>query len=464
MTPYSLMELGIALLCAFLAALHLALWRAAPKERVHLALVASMSGFALMNLGFAGSSGSAAGTLGWSVPFLVLSFVGLVPCWLGGAFLVWALADRKCVGPRRVYVGFLLAGALYTITKDVVWLSHLDSAAPTWEQMARNPADPLDFVPALCGGSLAILALVEGVLALVQRRRNGVLLLLPGIPGAVIVAIENWNQSRQSDAPTLIGLIGLPLILVASLAMIFRYGAAMKSQEFAGGYRLIRRLGSGGMGELFLATRSGIGGFERPVALKRVRPSREIDARAIESLLDEARLSAKLVHPNIVAVQDVGRLDDENGKEGFGFFLAMEWLPGVDLIRLRDAAAQRRTLLPPDPIASIAQQVCRGLAHAHAAGIVHRDVSPHNVMVTFDGAVKIVHRALATKIEDRFPSAEAFGDALAGWLRDRPPSDPGALARELCPDEVKLQRELFADPILAADTAALPREPSTRQL
>jgi serine/threonine-protein kinase len=289
------------------------------------------------------------------------------------------------------------------------------------------------------------------------------------------------------------------------------------------------------MGELFLATRRGVGGFERPVALKRVLPSASLDEKAIDKLLAEARMAAKLVHPNIVAVQDVGRLRTENGG-GFGWFIAMEWLPGVDLVQVRDVASTNGMLLPPEFVARVGQQVAKGLAHAHTAGIVHRDVSPHNVMVTFDGAVKIVdfgvalkssegpideggylfgkiaycspeqvrrntdigprsdlfslgvvmyellagirpfrggsmmevadavvkgrylpidqvrpglpealvrivHKALQAKAEDRFASGEEMEAALAEWLRTVPSMDPGAFVRDLCPEQWKVQKE-----------------------
>src|SRR5262249_29706355 len=141
-------------------------------------------------------------------------------------------------------------------------------------------------------------------------------------------------------------------------------------------YQLGGRIGGGGMAEVFEATLVGAEGFLRPVAVKRIQPSFSSDATFGQMFVNEARIASLLHHPTIAAVLDFDR--DEEGR----YFLVMELIRGVDLRRLMDTGP------PPIPIAvHIAAEMLRGLAYAHELehegrrlGIVHRDISPHNVM------------------------------------------------------------------------------------
>ncbi|MCE9575780.1 MAG: protein kinase [Deltaproteobacteria bacterium] len=153
-----------------------------------------------------------------------------------------------------------------------------------------------------------------------------------------------------------------------------------------GKYELVRRLGGGGMAEVFLAKTIGVEGFARPVAIKRVLPHYSADPKFAAMFVNEARLSAGLRHANIVATLDFDR-DDEGG-----LFLVMELIEGKDLDGIVETG-----LLPFSVVIYALGEVLRGLAAAHEAvddrgkllGIVHRDVSPHNVLVSWDGAVKV---------------------------------------------------------------------------
>jgi post-segregation antitoxin (ccd killing protein) len=150
------------------------------------------------------------------------------------------------------------------------------------------------------------------------------------------------------------------------------------------------------MAELYLALATGIEGFEKLVVLKRMLPhlARQDELRAM--FLDEARLAATLHHPNIAQVFDIG---EEDG----AYFFAMEFLHGVDLMRLMTAALARGEPVPLARTVTIMAGVCAGLHYAHeqvgpdgaALGIVHRDVSPHNIFVTYDGAVKLCDFGIA---------------------------------------------------------------------
>jgi eukaryotic-like serine/threonine-protein kinase len=161
-----------------------------------------------------------------------------------------------------------------------------------------------------------------------------------------------------------------------------------------GRYTLLRSLGAGGMAELFLARADGIEGFAKLVALKRILPHKASNERFVRMLLNEARLVAGLDHPNIAQVHDIGL---ENGE----YFFAMEYVHGQDLAHILHKAPSHRLHL--ENALHIAIGVCAGLHCAHQArdstgrplGIVHRDVSPSNVLVSYQGAIKLVDFGVA---------------------------------------------------------------------
>jgi serine/threonine protein kinase len=163
-----------------------------------------------------------------------------------------------------------------------------------------------------------------------------------------------------------------------------------------GNYTVLRRLAVGGMAELYLARAEGIEGFEKLVALKRILPQLAQDEDFVRMFLEEARLAAHLQHQNIAQVFDIGQ-------DGASYFFAMEYVRGQDLRSIRRAAEKKGTTIPLEASLAIAIGACAGLHHAHGKadpqgrplGIVHRDVSPSNVLVTYDGCVKIVDFGIA---------------------------------------------------------------------
>ncbi|MBX7077641.1 MAG: protein kinase [Nannocystaceae bacterium] len=167
-----------------------------------------------------------------------------------------------------------------------------------------------------------------------------------------------------------------------------------------GRYVLGRRLAKGGMAELYLAKAVGIAGFEKPCVLKLVLPHLTDDAVFIEMFLGEARLAATLDHPNIVHVTDIGEIEGE-------YFFVMEYVHGRDVRALLRAC--NPGTLPLQAALTIAHEVCEGLHYVHERrdssgrflGLVHRDVSPSNVMVSFDGTVKVVDFGIAKATEMR---------------------------------------------------------------
>ncbi|MCX4244816.1 serine/threonine protein kinase [Paraliomyxa miuraensis] len=172
--------------------------------------------------------------------------------------------------------------------------------------------------------------------------------------------------------------------------------ASAVSGSLVGKYQLLRRIATGGMAELFLARATAIHGFEKLVVLKRILPQHAESDDFIRMFLAEARLAATLHHPNIVQVYDIG-------EESNNVFFTMEYVQGQDMRKLVRAARKAEKALPLEHILHIGMGIAAGLHHAHEKigtdgrplDIVHRDVSPSNVLVTYEGGVKIVDFGIA---------------------------------------------------------------------
>jgi len=170
-----------------------------------------------------------------------------------------------------------------------------------------------------------------------------------------------------------------------------RHGTTM-----IGPYEVLSRLALGGMAELLLARRNGIEGFQKLVVLKRILPQYASNPEFVDMFLREARLAAALEHPNIVQVFDIG-------KSGEDYYFAMAYLHGKDALALLRECSRTSRRLPVEHAIAIASGIAAGLHHAHEQvgfdgkplGIVHRDVSPANAIVTYDGTVKLVDFGIA---------------------------------------------------------------------
>lgn len=166
--------------------------------------------------------------------------------------------------------------------------------------------------------------------------------------------------------------------------------------EEYGKYQLVRRVGTGGMAEVFLARTQVAQGLNKQLVLKKIHPAFARSRQFVTMFVDEAKIALGLNHPNIVQVFDFGQVRDT-------FFLAMEYVEGMDLLRLAHQASETGTRIPFGLSCYIVQQVCKGLDYAHRKadefgeplGIVHRDVSQQNVLISWDGAVKIVDFGIA---------------------------------------------------------------------
>ncbi len=162
----------------------------------------------------------------------------------------------------------------------------------------------------------------------------------------------------------------------------------MESGENIGKYRLVRPLGRGGMGEVWLATAKGHGGFEKDVVLKTLLPQLSRQQLFVDMLANEARIGAKLSHPNLIEVFDF------IAHEGI-HLLAMEYVVGRPLHQILQAAKMRGRQLPIELTLRVALDCCRGLEYAHDQGIIHCDLSPSNVMIATAGICKILDFGVA---------------------------------------------------------------------
>jgi serine/threonine protein kinase len=161
-------------------------------------------------------------------------------------------------------------------------------------------------------------------------------------------------------------------------------------------YQILGHLASGGMAELYLARAVGIAGFERYVVLKRIMAEHSRNHRFVTMFLDEARLAAQLHHPNIAQVYDIGRVSDS-------YFFTLEYVHGENCRDLLQRVAALKRQIPIEQTLTIIAGAAAGLHYAHEKrgidrrplGIVHRDVSPSNLMVSYEGAIKLVDFGIA---------------------------------------------------------------------
>ncbi len=163
-----------------------------------------------------------------------------------------------------------------------------------------------------------------------------------------------------------------------------------------GKYELLEHVATGGMAEVFRARSFGVDGFEKHLVIKRILPGLARDPRFVGLFVKEARISAGMSHPNLVQVYELGRVVDDH-------YMAMEFIHGRDLARVGRALRRSGGRVPVNLAVYIAVSVMRALAYAHALtdpvgrplGLVHRDVSPHNVMLGFEGEVKLFDFGIA---------------------------------------------------------------------
>lgn len=167
-------------------------------------------------------------------------------------------------------------------------------------------------------------------------------------------------------------------------------------QKF-GKFILLDKIASGGMAEIFMAQTIGPGGFEKIVALKRILPSYGTHEEFISMFIDEAKVTSSLSHSNIVQIYDFGKINDN-------YYLSMEFVDGKNLRQLLARTEEQKRLIPLEHTVYIVSKICQGLDYAHrfrdkklgqALQIIHRDVSPQNILISYEGEVKLIDFGIA---------------------------------------------------------------------
>jgi serine/threonine protein kinase len=220
---------------------------------------------------------------------------------------------------------------------------------------------------------------------------------------AVAARTATKFQAAAPKPPAAAESGGLDLALLAEDALA-EAGASRRSpgkegswrDDTYGPYRLLDRIAVGGMAEVFKAKRSGVEGFEKIVAMKRILPHLSDNKEFVDMFVDEAKMVAGLTHPNIVQIFDLGRIDTS-------YYIAMEYVHGRDLRTILKRAREKGVPMPQDLCLRIVSLVSSALEYAHrkkddrgrAMQIVHRDVSPQNILISFEGEVKLTDFGIA---------------------------------------------------------------------
>jgi TonB family protein len=222
-----------------------------------------------------------------------------------------------------------------------------------------------------------------------------------------------------------------------------------------GQYEILERIASGGMAELYKAKRTGVEGFQKIVAIKKILPHLADDEEFITMFADEAKLAAQLNHPNIIHIYDLGKI------QAGGYFIAMEYVDGRDLRAIQKSGRELGVPLPVPLAVYIASKVASALDYAHrrrdAEGndlhIVHRDVSPQNILISYEGDIKLCDFGIAKAASK---ASQTQSGALKGKLQYMSPEQAWAKPIDRRSDlfslGVVLHELLTGDRLFRADT------------
>jgi serine/threonine-protein kinase len=261
---------------------------------------------------------------------------------------------------------------------------------------AAKAATPKGLVGA--GAGVAVLGLIVIVAGALRRRSDAP----PQTQQHSIQSMETVPSGPQqiANAPTKLSAqvgvpIGTPSPVDGAAATHFN-PANIGPGAMIGRWEVLRRLGSGGMADVYLAHSKGEAGFEKLVAIKVMHPHLARNPRAVEHFLDEARLAARITHPNVVAIQDLGKIGND-------YVIVMDYVEGVDLERMLASARAGGRYVPLEVALGILCRICDGLNGAHNAtatdgtplNLIHRDVKSANVLVARQGQVKVVDFGIA---------------------------------------------------------------------
>lgn len=241
-----------------------------------------------------------------------------------------------------------------------------------------------------------------------------------------------------------------------------------------GRYSVERRLGSGGMADVYLCRQAGMGGFDRQVVVKQIREHLREREDVVFMFLDEARLVAQVNHPNVVQIYDI---DEQEGLP----YLVMEYVRGLSFETLSKRLNQRGIQYPVDLVAALGEQACAGLQAAHelrdaagaTLGVVHRDISPSNLLLSVDGVVKIIDFGVARAKNRLSVTSAGHLKGRAGYVAPEALTDTvldrradlfalGVVLYELCTGKILFDRESDLARLSAVLTTRVPPLSSVR--
>ena len=258
--------------------------------------------------------------------------------------------------------------------------------------------------PLVAGGGgaagLGLILLIVGVVA-GKKREAAPASTSQGIavgtqPQGQAVAPSGFGTA-QTQMSSSAHAVGTPSPIAAPIGGDAAFSSAnLGPGAMIGRWEILKRLGSGGMADVYLARARGEAGFEKQVAVKVMHPHLARNERAVEHFLDEARLSSRISHPNVVQIQDLGKIGND-------YVIVMEFVDGVDLEKLLASARAAQRQVPIDIALGILCRICDGLNAAHRStttdgapmNLVHRDVKSANVLVSKQGGVKVVDFGIA---------------------------------------------------------------------
>ena len=211
------------------------------------------------------------------------------------------------------------------------------------------------------------------------------------------------------------------------------------SPESFGRYYLVDKIAVGGMAEVFKAKTFSHGGFEKLLVIKRILDHLSDNNEFVEMFVDEAKISVELQHPNIIQVFDFGRMQEN-------YYIAMECVEGKDSKGILRKLAERRKLLPNEYAVYIAHEICKGLDYAHKRtdsagerlGIIHRDISPSNILISYNGEVKIADFGIA---KARISAYNTKDGVLKGKFEYMSPEQASG-------EQIDLRSDIFATGII----------------
>jgi serine/threonine-protein kinase len=252
-----------------------------------------------------------------------------------------------------------------------------------------------------------ILIFVYGALMPNTWKRGAAVMVLTAAIPYLLVAIYGWlSPQMETLLSSNKALSPLPMPVVAALVATFAAHVinsarreAFKARQF-GQYRLMEKLGAGGMGEVYKAEHVLL---KRPCAIKLIKPSSAVDATAMARFEKEVKTTARLTHWNTVEIYDYGRTDDGT------FYYVMELLPGMSF----EDIVERHGPLPPGRVIHLLRQICGALQEAHTVGLIHRDIKPANIFASQRGGVfdvaKLLDFGLVKERNDRPDAGARYG-------------------------------------------------------